>query len=87
LTGDEITAADVRLITEEELAAAPQPEATSAPAAPAQETGTTRDRLVALLSQHGGNLSAVARGLSTSRTQVARLLARHGLSPDDFRRR
>jgi DNA-binding NtrC family response regulator len=86
MTGDEITAGDVRLITDEELAAAPATEAAGVPAAP-QESGTTRDRLVALLSQHGGNLSAVARGLSTSRTQVARLLARHGLSPDDFRRR
>jgi transcriptional regulator of acetoin/glycerol metabolism len=47
----------------------------------------SRVRLVALLDKHAGNLSAVARGLSTSRSQVARLLVRHALSPGDYKRR
>jgi len=40
----------------------------------------SRERLVALLDKHGGNVSAVARELSTSRSQVERLLARHALA-------
>jgi len=46
-----------------------------------------RERLVALLEKHAGNASAVARELATSRTQVRRLLSRHGLAYDQFRRR
>ncbi|MFT3700047.1 MAG: sigma 54-interacting transcriptional regulator [Kofleriaceae bacterium] len=45
------------------------------------------DELTDLLEKYGGNISAVARDLDTSRTQVARLLARHGLRAEDFRRR
>jgi transcriptional regulator of acetoin/glycerol metabolism len=40
-----------------------------------------RARLVALLRVHNGNLSAVARALATSRSQVHRLLERHQLRP------
>jgi transcriptional regulator with PAS, ATPase and Fis domain len=36
-----------------------------------------RARLVALLAEHGGNLSAVARVMQTSRTQVYRLMERY----------
>jgi DNA-binding NtrC family response regulator len=43
-----------------------------------------RDRLTALLRRHRGNLSAVARELSTSRTQVARLMERFGLTREQF---
>jgi transcriptional regulator of acetoin/glycerol metabolism len=46
-------------------------------AAPASD----RDRLVASLRRHGGNLSAVARELATSRSQLYRLLARHAIEP------
>ena len=46
-----------------------------------------RAQLVSLLDRHAGNLSAVARELSTSRTQIARLLARHSVAPGDYKRR
>jgi transcriptional regulator of acetoin/glycerol metabolism len=45
-----------------------------------------RDRLVALLAQHDGNVSAVARALSPSRSQVHRLLARHAIDPAGHKR-
>ena len=41
--------------------------------------------LEALLRAHEGNVSAVARALGTSRSQVRRLAARHGLRPEAFR--
>ncbi|HEY0255688.1 MAG TPA: hypothetical protein VGC41_29365, partial [Kofleriaceae bacterium] len=44
------------------------------------------DELTGLLTKHAGNISAVARELATSRTQIARLLVRHGLRAEDFRR-
>lgn len=44
-----------------------------------------RQQLVELLRTHSGNLSAVARALVTSRTQVQRLLARHGIAAAEFR--
>jgi transcriptional regulator of acetoin/glycerol metabolism len=46
-----------------------------------------RERLVAALEKYGGNLSAVARALVTSRSQVQRLLARYSLSGAPFKRR
>jgi DNA-binding NtrC family response regulator len=73
-TGAEITVDDLRLETG--LDAAPPP------AAPAD----ARERLVELLDKHEGNLTAVARGLSTSRSQVRRLLARHGITPSEYKR-
>ncbi|HET9626646.1 MAG TPA: sigma 54-interacting transcriptional regulator, partial [Kofleriaceae bacterium] len=73
-TGDEIGVDDLRL--------AP-PACDAAPAAPA----APRDRLTVLLDKHAGNVTAVARDLATSRTQVRRLLARHGLASDAFKRR
>jgi transcriptional regulator with PAS, ATPase and Fis domain len=39
-----------------------------------------RARIVALLAHHDGNLSAVARELRTSRSQLYRLMTRHGVS-------
>jgi DNA-binding NtrC family response regulator len=74
-SSDEISVDDLRLSTELEGSPGPALDIDS------------RDRIIALLDEHGGNLSAVARGLSTSRTQVARLLARHGLAPGDYKRR
>ena len=57
--------------------------ATPAPSgAAAARSGVERTQLVALLAKHRGNLSAVARELSTSRSQVHRLLARHALTAD-----
>ena len=73
--GTEIGVDDLRLVTGSD-----EP-------APAAQDPDGRERLVALLDKHAGNLSAVARELSTSRTQVARLLVRHGLTPADYKRR
>jgi transcriptional regulator with AAA-type ATPase domain len=72
--GAEIGADDLRL-----AAADPTP--------PASDEPGERARIIALLDEHAGNVSAVARSLATSRSQVARLLARHGLTPGDYRRR
>jgi two-component system NtrC family response regulator len=74
-SGAEITVDDLRLETG--LDATP----------PAAEPAEARERIVELLDKHEGNLTAVARGLSTSRSQVRRLLARHGLTPSDYKRR
>src|SRR5262249_58949878 len=43
--------------------------------------GAERDRLVALIQKHGGNLSAVAREVSTWRAQLYPLLTRGGIPP------
>jgi transcriptional regulator with PAS, ATPase and Fis domain len=45
-----------------------------------------RDRLVTALQRHGGNLSAVARELATSRSQLYRLLTRHAIRPEEMKR-
>ncbi|HMG22340.1 MAG TPA: hypothetical protein VK607_13505, partial [Kofleriaceae bacterium] len=50
-------------------------------AAPPGAGTATRDRLLALIDEHGGNLSAVARALTTSRAQLHRLLQRHAIEP------
>lgn len=74
-TGEEIGVDDLRLAVE------------TAPAREDTAPDDGRDRVVALLAKHAGNLSAVARELATSRTQVARLLTRYGLAADDYKRR
>ena len=54
---------------------------------PAEPTPVDRREVLAsILRRHAGNLSAVARELATSRTQVKRLLDRHELSADEFKR-
>jgi DNA-binding NtrC family response regulator len=45
-----------------------------------------REALVSALQRHAGNLSAIARELATSRSQVKRLLDRHALNADEFKR-
>ncbi|HET9626738.1 MAG TPA: sigma 54-interacting transcriptional regulator, partial [Kofleriaceae bacterium] len=77
-SGDEIGLDDLHLV-----AAIPAPTAAPLPAPGADR----RDHLTALLGKHAGNLAAVARELATSRSQVRRLLARHGLASDAFKRR
>ncbi|RYZ46042.1 MAG: Fis family transcriptional regulator, partial [Myxococcaceae bacterium] len=42
-----------------------------------------RARVVEALRQHGGNVAATARALGMHRTQLRRLLERHGLSLED----
>jgi len=71
-SGPEIGVEDLRL-------AAPTPEPPDA-----GPVGGEREQLVALLQKHGGNLNAVARDLATSRSQVRRLLARHGLQRAEY---
>jgi DNA-binding NtrC family response regulator len=72
--GPEITVEDLRLET-------------GLDAAPQVTPGDDRERLVELLDRHAGNLTAVARSLSTSRSQVRRLLARLGLTPSAYKQR
>jgi transcriptional regulator of acetoin/glycerol metabolism len=52
----------------------------------AQTAGDQREGLVELLRWHGGNVSAVARALVTSRTQIKRLMDRHQLDPTEYRK-
>jgi transcriptional regulator with GAF, ATPase, and Fis domain len=44
-----------------------------------------RDEIVALLREHQGNVSAVARAAGKARNQVQRWLKRYSLDPNDFR--
>ena len=59
-------------------------EAGSAPRDPAATS--ERDHLLAVIESHGGNLSAVARALKTSRSQLYRLLVRHAIQPEEMKR-
>jgi DNA-binding NtrC family response regulator len=43
-------------------------------------------RLEALLTTHGGNVSAVARAMGKARMQIQRWMARFGFEPKDFKR-
>jgi transcriptional regulator with PAS, ATPase and Fis domain len=54
---------------------------TATPGAPAARAGRAGRRalIVALLAEHDGNLSAVARAMRTSRSQVHRLMERYGI--------
>jgi DNA-binding NtrC family response regulator len=45
-----------------------------------------RERLVALLREHDGNISAVARAMGSARAQIHRWLRRYELDPAAFRR-
>jgi DNA-binding NtrC family response regulator len=56
------------------------------PAAPsASEDAAARDRLVAMLIEHKGNVSAVARAVGKARMQVQRWLKRYALDPERYR--
>jgi transcriptional regulator with GAF, ATPase, and Fis domain len=44
-----------------------------------------RERLVGLLRENGGNVSAVARAMGTARAQIHRWLRRYALDPSSFR--
>jgi len=62
-----------------------------APAAPAEagpsEDDVLRDRVVALLHEHGGNVTAVARAVGKAPAQVHRWMRRFGIDPDTYRQR
>ena len=47
---------------------------------PAAARGDPRARIEALFAEHDGNVSAVARELRTSRSQLRRLMARYGIA-------
>ena len=49
------------------------------------EDAQRRDELTALLTEHGGNITAVARAIGKERVQVRRWLKRFGLDPASFR--
>jgi DNA-binding NtrC family response regulator len=57
----------------------PKPDASAEP--------PTRERLVALVAEHAGNVSHVANALHTSRTQVRRLAARWAIDLEGARRK
>jgi transcriptional regulator of acetoin/glycerol metabolism len=63
---------------------------TSAPAreaAPLSDgDAALRDQVVALLTEHAGNISAVARAAGKARWQIHRWLRRFGLDSEDYRR-
>ena len=44
-----------------------------------------RDELIALLKEHRGNISSMARAMGKARMQVQRWLKRHGLDPQAYR--
>ena len=66
----------------EPLRTAPEP-AQAAPLLP--EEAQRRDELVALLREHQGNVTAVARVLGKARVQVQRWMRRYGIQPATFR--
>jgi transcriptional regulator of acetoin/glycerol metabolism len=64
-------------------------EVRAAPADPAPATAgeeaAARERLVAMLIEHKGNVSAIARATGKARMQVQRWLKRYGLDPERYR--
>jgi transcriptional regulator with AAA-type ATPase domain len=51
-----------------------------------EEDARRRDEIIALLREHHGNISAVARASGKARVQIHRWLKRYRLDPDSFRR-
>jgi len=65
--------------------AADEPAAPRAPRPLTEAEQQHREELVALLREHGGNVSAVARATGKARMQIQRWLKRYGLDPESFR--
>jgi transcriptional regulator of acetoin/glycerol metabolism len=65
--------------------APPTPVATDAPSSDDGGDERLRKELVALLEEHRGNLSAVARAMGKGRMQIHRWLRRWGLDPASYR--
>lgn len=61
------------------------PAASSPAARRPRPTAPTRPELEALLRQHGGSVSEVARATGRSRKQVYRWISAHGVDPDEYR--
>jgi DNA-binding NtrC family response regulator len=68
-------------ITTDDLPASVRRPAADRTPNPSPRPEDQRARIVALLAEHDGNLSAVARALHTSRTQLRRLIERYGIDP------
>jgi len=59
---------------------------TQSTSAKQSEDNSQREKLVELLVEHRGNVSAVARALGKARVQVRRWLARHLIDPNRYRK-
>ncbi|HEX2571719.1 MAG TPA: sigma 54-interacting transcriptional regulator [Polyangia bacterium] len=55
------------------------------PLVEAQEDDHRRAELLALLAEHQGNISAVARAMNKERIQIRRWMRRYALSPESYR--
>jgi len=65
---------------------APEPPSASARAPErSREDEALRERLIASLEQHGGNISAVAREFGKARVQIQRWVKRLGIDVERFR--
>ena len=62
------------------MPAPPAPQRSISPADQRQ-----RDELVALLKEHRGNVSSIARAMGKARMQIQRWLKRYGLDPESYR--
>ncbi len=69
-----------------ELTTPPPPAAATPTPAPSDDE-VLRDRVVALLHEHGGNVTAVARAVGKAPAQVHRWMRRFGIDPDTYRSR
>jgi transcriptional regulator with GAF, ATPase, and Fis domain len=63
----------------------PAPRAPAVPAKGEEDDGL-RDRLVALLHEHDGNVTAVGRALGKAPAQIHRWMKRFAIDPDTYRR-
>jgi transcriptional regulator with AAA-type ATPase domain len=82
IVGLEHFPASVRHVPEASLPATPVRSRLSAE----EQQRHRHDKLVALLHEHDGNVTAVARAMGKARTQVQRWLRRLGIDPVTFRR-
>jgi DNA-binding NtrC family response regulator len=87
-------ASAVALVTEEsieprhlpfELLEAPEPSSTASPPASADADAALRDKIVALLHEHQGNVTAVARAMGKAPAQIHRWMRRLVIDPDVYR--
>jgi transcriptional regulator with AAA-type ATPase domain len=60
--------------------------ASPAPRPPNEQDLERREELVALLREHDGNVTSVARAMGKARTQIQRWLRRYAIDPLSFRR-
>jgi DNA-binding NtrC family response regulator len=64
---------------------APPPPASTPPASAASPDQALRDRIIALLHEHRGNVTAVARVLGKAPAQIHRWMHRFQIDPDTYR--